>query len=67
MVTSTTSIDRNDPGTWPVALSVHDVALILGLSESGIYRMIQKKQIPARKVGGAVRISKTALLKMLES
>ena len=65
MVTTKQLLDRNDPSTWPVALTVSDVACILGMSVTGVYKMIQKKQIPSKKIGGAVRVAKTSILKLL--
>ena len=44
-----------------------DVAPLLGVTTSRIYQLIQAKQLPAIKVGGAYRIPRRAWERWLEA
>ena len=47
-------------------LTVEQTAELLQLSRRTLHRMIQRKDLPAFKVGGQWRIHETALAKWLE-
>jgi excisionase family DNA binding protein len=47
-------------------LSVREGAAYLGLNLKTVYSLIQRREIPAAKIGGSVRIDKKALEAQLE-
>ena len=46
----------------PLALSVADVAEILGVSKGVVYEMVAREELTSIRVGRQIRISKGALL-----
>lgn len=47
-------------------VSLSDAARILGVSRYTIYRLIEKKQITTRRLGGVIRVSMDSLRKLSE-
>lgn len=47
-------------------ITVQEAAATLRLKPVTIYRMIHKKQLPATKIGGAVRIPVEALMEVIK-
>ena len=50
----------------PQALTVHDVALLLNVTEKTIYRLAQRSDLPGFKVAGAWRFLKSDILTWVE-
>jgi|AntAceMinimDraft_1070359.scaffolds.fasta_scaffold79712_2 excisionase family DNA binding protein len=48
------------------ALTVHDVALLLNVTEKTIYRLAQRRDLPGFKVAGAWRFLKSDILTWVE-
>jgi excisionase family DNA binding protein len=48
------------------ALTVHDVALLLNVTEKTIYRLAQRAELPGFKVAGAWRFLKSDILTWVE-
>lgn len=53
--------------SYPDVLTVEQLAEILGVGLNTAYELIRCKKISSVRVGKQIRISKTALLKFLES
>ncbi len=51
--------------SYPEVLTAHEAAVVLRTSESNLNRLIRRGEVPAHKVGGQWRLSKTALLTAL--
>jgi excisionase family DNA binding protein len=49
----------------PHAFSIGEAAFILGVSEKSVRRLVERKQIPARLVGGVYRIPRADICRML--
>lgn len=49
------------------ALTVHDVALLLNVTEKTIYRLAQRSDLPGFKVAGAWRFLKSDILTWVEN
>jgi excisionase family DNA binding protein len=49
----------------PHAFSIGEAALILGLSEKSVRRLVERKQILGGRVGGVYRIPRAAICHML--
>jgi excisionase family DNA binding protein len=62
-ITPIESIDRNNPATWPDKLTVTQVAHILQMSETGVYKLIENKKLRVERWGRAIRVKKSELLK----
>jgi excisionase family DNA binding protein len=43
-----------------------EAATLLGLGKTTIYELIQKKELPAVRLGGALRIPRVALEKLVD-
>lgn len=48
------------------AITVHDVALLLNVTEKTIYRLAQRAELPGFKVAGAWRFLKSDILTWVE-
>ena len=51
----------------PPVLTPAEVAAFLRVSKSSVYRLVEKRVLPAYKVGGSLRFSRAALLTYLEA
>jgi excisionase family DNA binding protein len=47
-------------------LTVKEVAEVLQLTQMSVYRLCNEGKIPCIKIGGSIRISKTALQKLIQ-
>ena len=56
----------HDLESYADVLTVEEVSTILQVGRKLVYRMIQEKTIPARRLGRLYRISKKELLNYLE-
>lgn len=57
-------IDGTPPGqNWAHTLSVHDVAVLLGVSDSAVYDILRTKPLPTITVSGKRRIEKESFEK----
>jgi excisionase family DNA binding protein len=54
------------PGRWPDVLDVHLTAQLLTVSADTVYDLLQRGDLPGRKVGRKWLTTKTAVLKWLE-
>ena len=45
----------------PLALTVKDVAKLLGISRNTTYRLVRSKKLPSIRVGRQIRIPRSAL------
>lgn len=50
---------------YPEILTTKDVCTILHISPHTLYKLIQNKELPARKIGGKYKICKENVLKLL--
>lgn len=50
----------------PDILSTKDVCKILRISPHTLYKLIESKKLPAKKIGGKYKIRKDNLLKLLK-
>jgi excisionase family DNA binding protein len=53
-------------GRWPAVLDVHLTAQLLTVSADTVYDLLQRGDLPGRKVGRKWLTTKTAVLKWLE-
>lgn len=60
-----TSFRPDDPATWPLALTVLEVADVLRISRGSAYQAVKKGAIPAVKVGNTWRVPRARLLEMV--
>jgi excisionase family DNA binding protein len=51
----------------PEMLTVEEVAAILRIPAKTVYLLIQRKEIPARKVGRQIRVSQQSLRTYMET
>ncbi len=56
----------SDMNEVPDLLSVKEVAELLHISERTVHRMIERKELPAYKVGKVIRVERKDVLKYLE-
>ena len=54
------------PGRWPDVLDVHLTVQLLTVSADTVYDLLQRGDLPGRKVGRKWLTTKTAVLKWLE-
>jgi excisionase family DNA binding protein len=52
---------------FPEVLTVRQVAELLQVTEETVRRLASKRELPGRRVGGAWRFSRPALIKWIES
>lgn len=50
-----------------IFLTPDDLADLLAMSKTSIYRLVNKRQIPFNKIGGSLRFRKTDVDKYLDS
>ena len=51
----------------PSVLTIEDLALILSISKSTVYRLVTSKQIRTIKVGRTMRITKDSVIRYLNT
>jgi excisionase family DNA binding protein len=51
----------------PEVLTVRQVAQLLQVTEETVRRLANRRELPGRRVGGAWRFSRPALIKWIES
>ena len=61
------SIKYTSFDSLPLALSVADVAGVLGVSKGLVYEMVARGELPSIRVGRQIRIPKSSLLKYMEA
>ena len=55
------------PISEKVALSVHDTAMLLSVSERKVYELLHRADFPAVKIGGRTLISRAGLDEWIEA
>jgi excisionase family DNA binding protein len=55
-----------DLNTLPNLLTPDDLAQFLSISKTGVYRLVEKRQIPFFRIGGSLRFEKKDLLSYLQ-
>ena len=56
---------KTDSNTLPNMLTPDDLAVFLRISKTGVYRMVEKRQIPFYRVGKSLRFAKNDVLSYL--
>jgi excisionase family DNA binding protein len=51
--------------TLPNMLTPDDLAAYLRISKTGVYRMVEKRQIPFYRIGGSLRFAQSDILAYL--
>ena len=55
-----------DLNTLPNLLTPDDLASFLSISKTGVYRLVEKRQIPFFRIGGSLRFGKKDVLSYLQ-
>ena len=53
--------ERDCPLSEKIALSVHDTAVLLSVSERMVYDLLHRSDFPALKIGGRTLVSRSGL------
>jgi len=56
------TIDPKNPDTWPLWISVPEVAAILRLSMSTVRQLLQSRKLRSRRFGRQLRVHRADLL-----
>ena len=54
-------VEQHDPGSLPSLLTIEEMADILRLSKTSVYRLVQRRELPFCRVGRNLRFSREDL------
>jgi excisionase family DNA binding protein len=55
------AVERHDVGSLPSLLTIDEVAEILRLSKTSVYRLVERRELPFCRVGRSLRFTRTDL------
>ena len=60
-------VERHDLGSFPSLLTIEEVAEILRLSKTSVYRLVERRELPFCRVGRNLRFTRKDLEAYLEA
>lgn len=55
------AVERHDPGTLPSLLTIDEVADFLRISNTSVYRLVGRRELPVCRVGRSLRFDRRDL------